>query len=343
LENKVKPTITFAIFTFNQEKFVKSSVAAAFQQTYQPLEIILSDDCSSDRTFEILQELADAYKGPHKVIVRKNNKNVGTYEHVMNVAEIAAGDLLVLSAGDDISKSTRVAKLADVWKLTGAWGLYSKYDRIDEDNNVLEINCFSKYLTDPNYSLRTYFKAEDGPVHVVHGVTSAYDKRIFEVLKFYNKPYILSEDGVLSFFINLFNEKIVRVDESLVLYREHLGSLTNAGNSLRRLTEKELIFEQNKSLLYTKSLANRAQFFLDVLNSLPSQSIRITNKKIIKKHQKIYQFKLDWPDLNFISRFKLLLLSYKNGHFKWILPRIFGNRVFITLKLLREWKNAIFS
>lgn len=39
-----KPLVTFALFAYNQEKFIKEAVEAVFAQTYQPLEIIISDD-----------------------------------------------------------------------------------------------------------------------------------------------------------------------------------------------------------------------------------------------------------------------------------------------------------
>ena len=53
------PLVTFALFAYNQEAFIREAVASALSQTYEPLEIILSDDCSTDRTFAIMQELAD--------------------------------------------------------------------------------------------------------------------------------------------------------------------------------------------------------------------------------------------------------------------------------------------
>ena len=70
-----RPLITFALFAYNQERFIREAVAGAFSQTYSPLEIILSDDCSSDRTFEIIQEMTAGYEGPHKVILNRNEKN----------------------------------------------------------------------------------------------------------------------------------------------------------------------------------------------------------------------------------------------------------------------------
>lgn len=48
-----QPLVTFALFAYNQEQYIREAVEGAFSQTYKPLEIILSDDCSRDRTFEI--------------------------------------------------------------------------------------------------------------------------------------------------------------------------------------------------------------------------------------------------------------------------------------------------
>lgn len=113
------PLVTFVLFAFNQEAFVHEAIEAAFAQTYSPLEIILSDDCSSDRTFEIMQEMAAAYRGPHKVIARRNALNLGTAQHAQSAFDASSGDLFVVAAGDDISDPGRTAKLAETWIALG--------------------------------------------------------------------------------------------------------------------------------------------------------------------------------------------------------------------------------
>ncbi len=50
-----RPLVTFALFAYNQEQYIREAVEGAFSQTYEPLEIILSDDCSSATRF-ILSE-----------------------------------------------------------------------------------------------------------------------------------------------------------------------------------------------------------------------------------------------------------------------------------------------
>lgn len=123
-ENRAQwpPLVTFAIFTFNQEKFVREAIQAAFAQTYEPMEIILSDDCSSDQTLEILQTMAREYRGTKHVIARQTKSNCGTLLHVAEVAKLARGELLVLAAGDDVSKPQRTSTLVEAWQDSGAWG-----------------------------------------------------------------------------------------------------------------------------------------------------------------------------------------------------------------------------
>jgi hypothetical protein len=48
-----QPLVTFALFAYNQEKYIREAVEGAFAQTYEPIEVILSEDYSTDRTFEI--------------------------------------------------------------------------------------------------------------------------------------------------------------------------------------------------------------------------------------------------------------------------------------------------
>src|SRR4051812_34720579 len=76
-QNSGRPLVTFALFAYNHERFIRKAVDGALAQTYQPLEIIISDDCSTDRTFEIAQGMASAYNGAHKVVVNRNPKNLG--------------------------------------------------------------------------------------------------------------------------------------------------------------------------------------------------------------------------------------------------------------------------
>ena len=116
-----KLLVTFALFAYNQERFITAAVEAAFAQTYQPLEIIISDDGSSDKTYETILSLVQRYRGPHTVRAVQTEFNKGILSHVLSVVNKSHRDLIVVAAGDDISEPNRVTLLFEAWEQTGSW------------------------------------------------------------------------------------------------------------------------------------------------------------------------------------------------------------------------------
>jgi glycosyltransferase involved in cell wall biosynthesis len=124
--------VTFVVFAFNQETYIREAIEGAFSQTYNPLEIILSDDCSTDKTHQIMRDMAEAYNGPHEVIVRRNYSNLGFSDHINNVIYVCSGDYVVWAAGDDISLPLRVESLIyPCLKKPNIIGTYSDIEEID--------------------------------------------------------------------------------------------------------------------------------------------------------------------------------------------------------------------
>jgi glycosyltransferase involved in cell wall biosynthesis len=335
-ERSDRPLVTFALFTYNQEEYVREAVEAAFAQAYEPLEIILSDDCSTDSTFSVLKEMVAQYKGPHLVVAQQTTRNSGTFAHVLNVAKKARGELIVLASGDDVSKPDRTSQLVNAWKSTGAWGLYSRYDRIDKTGNLVSQAEWSTSLLAPDHTLRKYFYLHDGEVNIVHGATSAYDKRLFDYLTEDATQYILSEDGVLSLVLNVLNRRIVAIDQSLVLYRSHPGSLTNEGKQPFRQTIACIKSDIYKAVQYAKSCKERAQFILTFYKNNSKESLRRIN--IGEIDTSIYGFEMQatWTQKRFSERLRFIGDRKTKHMAKWMLPRLFGPTCFIFTKFVAK-------
>lgn len=109
-----RPLVTFALFAHNQEEYIREAIEGEFALTYEQLEIILSDDCSTDLTFEVMQEIADTYDGPNEVRARQNVVNLGLAGHVNTVVQHSNGEILLLSAGYDISLPNRTCMSVDI-------------------------------------------------------------------------------------------------------------------------------------------------------------------------------------------------------------------------------------
>lgn len=99
----MNPLISYILATYKQEKYIRAALEGAVSQDYDNLEIVVSDDCSPDNTFREIQDFVSNYSGPHKIIVNRNEKNLGLVGHLNKILSLTHGKYIVLAAGDDIS------------------------------------------------------------------------------------------------------------------------------------------------------------------------------------------------------------------------------------------------
>lgn len=320
--NIERPLVTFALFSYNQEKYIREAVEGAFAQTYEPLEIILSDDCSTDRTFEIMKEMAEAYKGRHQVVVRKTENNKRPFAHVVEVARMASGRLIVLAAGDDISKEKRVDQVVKAWD-SGAWAIHSRYDICDNNGNFVGKSCRSEDLFSDTCELRRYFFEADGEIPVVHGATSAYDARLFDLLPEKCSERILSEDGVFSVFLCAYGKPCTFIDESLIIYRQHDEAITNIGGKdsyVNLSTSRSFI---DKDRMYSSNIYHRANFILENLSATNNRVRSINVGSLLREinFQGVKSRELPWS-INSVTQ--ALVIAAEDRKLGSLVPAIFG-------------------
>jgi len=111
--------ISVLLLAYNQASTVRGAAESLLAQACEPLEVILSDDASSDETYAVLEDVARVYRGPHAVRARRNASNLGIGAHYNRLITESTGELLVTAGGDDLSLPSRVAKLAAAWDATG--------------------------------------------------------------------------------------------------------------------------------------------------------------------------------------------------------------------------------
>ncbi len=305
-----RPLITFALFAYNQERFIAEAVQGALSQTYTPLEIILSDDCSSDRTFEIMQELASAYHGPNKVIVRRNERNLGLIGHINKVMEEVKGELIVAAAGDDISLPERTDRLFRAYIASDklALSLYSETERIDQfghrlnqsDNLSLNSQCSLTYMANHQVS--------------VVGSAHAWHRKLFDIFGPMDEN-IVSEDVVLPFRAKLLG-RVLAVDEVLVLRRHHGGNiwLHPMGSDFRSMVQWQVErFEQrinNLIGIHRTKLKDLDRLELyDVGQSGTVQRLR----PLVKKSLHEAEFEKFFFQANTSQRMKIMIVGVRRG------------------------------
>jgi glycosyltransferase involved in cell wall biosynthesis len=239
LTERGRPLVTFALFAYNQERFIREAVEGAFAQTYSPLEIVLSDDHSTDATFEILTELSGAYSGPHRLVVRRNSRNLGLVAHMDAVAKISMGQVFVVAAGDDVSVPERTSRIVDDYLSSeGRFvALYSALTGIDERSNEMESQKWRSAGSSDVLAMAA------GP-HGIFGCSAAYTADIFKRFDAIASE-VVHEDLVLPFRAAMCGE-VRFVDSPLVRYRLHESNIWNRAST--QLTKKEYLRRQAKCL-----------------------------------------------------------------------------------------------
>ncbi|MDB4240813.1 glycosyltransferase [Yoonia sp.] len=325
--------VTFALFAYNQEKYIREALEGAFAQTYEPLEIILSDDFSSDGTFEIMLEMASKYDGPHKIIKRQNKTNMGTLLHVKKVTECMSGSLIVFAAGDDISYPNRVEKIYDTWKESGSWGIFSDFSEIDQYGLITSSHKKNYYIASPSYKLKAYMLGNVKVNSITHGATSAYDSMLFDYLSKTDNNYILSEDGALSVLLHILGKTVSYLEEPLVKYRSHDESLTNATG--RRLSWAQLLNAEKKIAKFALSQSNRCLFFIECNKKFNNHSQVRVDVELLQKDYESHLIIANWWGLPLAERI-VNLLKTKGAARRWMLPRLLPRKLFLFGKYLRD-------
>lgn len=95
-----KPKVSVVTICYNQDKYIKQCIdSIASQKTDFDIELIISDDGSSDKTQQILKEMYEKYPHVIRPILRK--KNIGAWNNFVDALNHAEGEYIALCEGDD--------------------------------------------------------------------------------------------------------------------------------------------------------------------------------------------------------------------------------------------------
>lgn len=93
------PRVSIGLPVYNGERFVSEAIRSLLGQTYEDLELIVSDNASSDRTGELCLDFA---KGDSRLRYHRNPENLGAAANYSRVFELARGEYFKWAAHDDV-------------------------------------------------------------------------------------------------------------------------------------------------------------------------------------------------------------------------------------------------
>ncbi|MBR4876258.1 MAG: glycosyltransferase family 2 protein, partial [Rhodocyclaceae bacterium] len=104
-----QPKVSVIVPNYNHAPYLRQRLDSIYQQTYQNMEVILLDDCSSDASVEILMEYAQRF--PDRTICRFNDANSGSvFQQWKKGLEVASGELVWIAESDDFCAENFLAE-----------------------------------------------------------------------------------------------------------------------------------------------------------------------------------------------------------------------------------------
>ncbi|RYE14874.1 MAG: glycosyltransferase, partial [Rickettsiales bacterium] len=128
--------VSVCIPTYNQSQYLTQAIRSAYDQSLKPLEIIVSDDCSTDDTSEVLTSLSKEIPSL-KIILQP--VNLGIAKNTDSCLRLAKGDFVIRLDSDDSLSSSYIEKLSNLLlKYPQAGYAHAAVQEIDQHGNFLQ-------------------------------------------------------------------------------------------------------------------------------------------------------------------------------------------------------------
>lgn len=242
--------ISVAMTTYNGEKFVEKQLLSLLNQTRKADEVIIWDDCSSDRTAEIVRSFICTHQ-PEGWSFAVNESNLGYKRNFRKAIAQTSGDIVFLSDQDDFWNPEKLETMELIFRrFPKALSLNSSFVFIDGNDEVFSVPLRKGFL---NHNLirrkdltveGDCFKVSMGAImnsNISPGCTMAFRKEIKEIYLAHTKCDIV-HDWELN-FIAAAKDGLYYCNLPLIGYRIHSGNAIGLNDIVGMKKESPLSYQ----------------------------------------------------------------------------------------------------
>jgi glycosyltransferase involved in cell wall biosynthesis len=135
------PLVSVILTSYNHEEFVREAIESVLEQTFQDFELIVWDDASADRSWEIVQSYGDP-----RIKAFRNERNKGPAFGVNKaISEIAIGKYIAITHSDDAWRPDKLEKqVAFLESNPDIGAVFTWVQAIDENGLDIENDWFDR-------------------------------------------------------------------------------------------------------------------------------------------------------------------------------------------------------
>jgi glycosyltransferase involved in cell wall biosynthesis len=224
------PAISIVMPAYNAESFICESIESVLDQTLTGFELIIVEDGSSDRTWEIVQKYASE---DQRITAMRNDTNMGIARTLNRGISVARAALIGRLDADDIAVPDRFERQLAMMRahpdivVVGSNALH-----INENNQILGLS-----IAGPTSIEDFHQRRAAGKITMVLDGTSVIRRSIFQLAGRYDPAMDAAPEVDLHSRMAEYGV-VVALDEPLVLYRLHTGSNVDATFFAGRLVHR---------------------------------------------------------------------------------------------------------
>jgi len=222
--------VSILIPTYNQQEFVGTAIESALNQTYKDIEIVISDDASTDNTPEVVKR----YINNKRVRYFRNEQNLGRVKNYRKALyEYATGDWVLNLDGDDY--------LYDKDYIEKAMYYVDKH----EDIVLIGGNCIYRFIEDGYDALKIVTKKEYEYIEGIEIFLKWYRRFIPHLSTIYKRKVAMEIGFYKHDIISSDWESILRLllRGNIVLMNKIAGVWVGHGENISRKVDMQKLFD----------------------------------------------------------------------------------------------------
>ena len=235
------PLVAVTVTTYNSSPYILETLDSIKQQTYSPLELVISDDCSTDNTIDIVNKwIADnanvgRFKRVEFVTVPKNTGVSANCNRCINAAK---SDWVKLISGDDILLPHCIEEnMKFIDNNPGAKIIFSQvklYNNLFSGANYIKTTpeVYPDNLMGPGFSTNDQFQKLLVSDRIHYTPSYFFNKQAILKVGGYDESCFFVEDYPMWLMLTKSGERLHYFHTPTVGYRVHSNALNNVGDNV---------------------------------------------------------------------------------------------------------------
>ena len=224
--------VSVVVITYNSSKYITETLNSIYSQTYKAIELIVSDDCSTDDTVEICRSWIDENKDRFvRTELITVEKNTGVSPNIKRGFEASKGFYLKATAGDDCLEEYAIEEYVSFLEENNAEACVCGLNFINSNSEEISHHGYDRYLND----LKKGYKFQKE--RILEGLFLPappffISMKLYQIIKDKAFNYPFADEWPLFYNIIYSGYQIYPLEKNLIRYRIHESLCRGNSNGL---------------------------------------------------------------------------------------------------------------